>query len=118
MKVISAGVGAALLTAALALSYLASSNAQEMIENQEAIVTKYVNDSKEALANEDLKGAIKFAKKAIQADPNNKAGFKAYEEVLKAKYKPVDNGMQTPVSVPTQPSAQEDEEEEEGAMGC
>ncbi|MEA3315569.1 MAG: hypothetical protein U9Q30_06940 [Campylobacterota bacterium] len=115
MKIISAGVGAALLLAALLLSYLSSSNADKMIENQNAIVMKYVSDSKEALENEDLKGAKKFAKKAIQADPNNKAGFKAYDEVLKAKYKPLEVNS---VVVPTQPSVEDDEEEDEGAMGC
>jgi len=121
MKVVSAGVGAVLLTASFTLAYLANNNAQEMIANQNEIVMKYVDDSKEALENEDLNGAKKFAKKAIQADPNNKAGFKAYEEVLKSKYKPTEvensNIETNSVVTPIQPSVEE-EEEDEGAMGC
>ncbi len=123
MKVVSAGVGAVLLTASFSLAYLSSNSADKMIEKQNAIVMKYVNDSKKALENKDLKSAKKFAKKAIQADANNKAGFKIYEEVLKAKYKPVEleNSSTTvnSVVVPAQSSPQNDEEEEdEEAMGC
>lgn len=114
MKVISAGVGAVLLTASLTLAYLSNNNAEKMIANQDAIVMKYVNDANEALENDDLKTAKKLAKKAIQADPNNKAGFKAYDEVLKTQYQPVDMGN-TNVVAPVQPSVEEEEEED---MGC
>lgn len=116
MKVVSAGVGAVLLTASLTLSYLSNSNAKKMIENQNAIVMKYVSDSTKALENEDLKGAKKFAKKAIQADPNNKAGFKAYEAVVEKKFKPIDSDVDTQ-SAPAVPDLAPAYEEDED-MGC
>jgi hypothetical protein len=90
MKVVSAGVGGALLSASLVLAYLSNNNAEQMIENQNAIVMKYVDDSTKSLQSENISGAIKFAKMAIVADPKNKAGFKAYEKAMELKYKPKD----------------------------
>jgi len=113
MKVISAIVGIILLGASFTLAYLSNSNVEQMNKNKEAIVMKYVNDSTVALEEGNFKVAIKFAKLAIAADPKSKAGFKAYESVMQAKYKPSEN------SAPTQtaPAAQEEEDEEED-MGC
>jgi hypothetical protein len=114
MKVISAIVGLVLLTASFTLAYLSNNNAQQMIENKQAIVMKYVNDSASALEEENFKEAIKFAKLAIAADPKSKDGFKAYEEVMKVKYKPSEEST---TQTPTAPEAQEEDEEEED-MGC
>ena len=113
MKVLSTIVGIALLGASLVLAYLSSSNSAQMIKNKNAIVMKYVEQSTKALEEEDIKGAIKAAKLAIAADPKNKAGFKAYEDAIEAKYKPNEESQDE--STNEQPS--EDEEEEED-MGC
>jgi len=109
MKIISAIVGLVLLLASLVLAYL-SSNVEQMDKNKEAIVLKYVNNSTTALEDENYKAAIKFAKLAIIADPKNKAGFKAYEAIMEAKYHSNQN------EAPTTPTADEGEDEED--MGC
>jgi len=114
MKVISAIVGLILLGASFTLAYLSNNNAEQMIQNKQAIVMKYVSDSTSALENSNYKDAIKFAKLAIAADPKAKDGFKAYEAIMKAKYKPSqDSTTQAPVA----PAAVE-EEEEAPDMGC
>ena len=114
MKVISAIVGLILLGASFTLAYFANNNAEQMIKNKQAIVMKYCGDSNTALENNNFKEAIKFAKLAIAADPKAKDGFKAYEKVMKAKYKPSqDSTTQAPVA----PAAVE-EEEEAPDMGC
>jgi len=113
MKVISAIVGLVLLGASFTLAYLSNSNVEQMNKNKEAIVMKYVSDSSIALEDGDYKVAIKFAKLAIAADPKSKVGFKAYDAVMEAKYKPSENETSTQ----TAPEVDEEEDEEED-MGC
>ena len=113
MKVISAIVGLILLGASFTLAYLSNNNAEQMIQNKQAIVMKYVSNSTSALENSNYKEAIKFAKLAIAADPKAKDGFKAYEAVMQVKYKPSQNSTTTAVA----PAAVEEEDEEED-MGC
>ena len=116
MKVISAIVGLVLLGASFTLAYLSSSNAEQMIQNQDKIVTQYIEKSNTALEEENFSEAIKFVKLAIVADPKSKEAFKTYEMILETKYKPADDDEvegETPVS--HQPSA---EQEEEVEMGC
>jgi len=114
MKVISAIVGLILLGASFTLAYLSNNNAEQMIQNKQAIVMKYVSDSTIALEEGNYKVAIKFAKLAITADPKAKDGFKAYEDVMKAKYKPSQNST---TSNQVAPAAVEEDDEEED-MGC
>jgi Tfp pilus assembly protein PilF len=112
MKVISAIVGIILLGASFTLAYLSNSNATKMLANKDAIVMKYIDNSNKALENEDIKGAIKFAKSAIKADPSNKEAYKTLENIYMVKYKPNEDEEE---NTKEQPS--EDEEEEED-MGC
>lgn len=88
MKIISSIVGAALLIAALILSFQTSKNGEEMKANKDVIMTKYIAESDKALSTGDVNVAIKFAKMAIQFDPNSKKGFDAYEKIMEVKYKP------------------------------
>jgi len=121
MKIIQAIVGIALLSAAFGLAYLSKNNAEHLINNKNKIVTQYITQSNKALEEQDLKGAIKFAKFAIVADPKNKAGFKALESIYKVKYKPTeDNTAQetTPSKQTQQSPASQEEEEEDVDMGC
>ena len=115
MKVISAIVGLILLGASFTLAYLSNNNAEQMIKNKQAIVMKYCSDSSEALDNNNFKEAIKFAKLAIAVDPKSKEGFKAYENIMKAKYKPSEDST---TSEQVAPAAVEEEEEEAPDMGC
>jgi len=114
MKVISAIVGLVLLGASFTLAYLSNNNAEQMNKNKEAIVMKYVSDSTTALEEGDFKVAIKFAKLAIAADPKSKSGFKAYDAIMEAKYKPSEDETSTQ----TAPAETEEEEEEAPDMGC
>ena len=117
MKVISAAVGIVLLMASLILAYLSNSNATEMLAKKDAIVMSYIQKSNDALEVEDLKGAIKFVKLAIQVDPKSKVAFKTYESIMETKYKPAqseDDGEDS--SSNEAPSADDEEEEED--MGC
>ena len=86
MKVISIIVGLFLLGAAAALSYISANNGEKMMAKRDAIVMKYVNLSDNALEDEDIKGAIKYAKLAIQADPKNKKGYVCYSNAMEEKY--------------------------------
>jgi|GEM_PF-2615594 len=117
MKVVSAGVGAALLTASLVLAYLSNSNAEKMIANQDAIVMKYINDSTKALESDNISGAIKFAKMAIVADPKSKIGFKAYEKAIELKYKPLQS-EEGAIQAPIEREKPTIEIEEAPDMGC
>lgn len=126
MKIISATVGVILLIAAVLLSYLSSTNGEAMLAKKDAKVVEYVTKSKEALKVEDVAGAQKYAKLAIETDPKSYKGFQAYDKVLKFKYKPQET-ISTPVVENTQPSYQEedddeDEEDDSGViqveMGC
>jgi len=93
LKVISAIVGIVLLLAALVLSYL-SSNGEVMLAKQDAKIMEYVVKSQEALKDEDVMEALKYAKLAIIVDPTNRKGFKAYEAAVELKYKPTEDLMQ------------------------
>ena len=116
MKVISAIVGIVLLSASLILAYLSNNHANEMIVKKDAIVMKYVNDSDKALKSGDIKGAIKFAKLAIKADPNSKKGYICLENAYTKKYKSDEEESSSKYdNTPTQPTQEEDEEED---MGC
>ena len=117
MKIIQAIVGIALLSAAFGLAYLSKNNAEHLINNKNRIVTQYVTQSNKALENEDLKSAIKFAKLAIAADPNNKVGFKALEDIFEIKYKPSQEETNTYNQTQESPASNE-EEEEDVDMGC
>ncbi len=86
MKIISIIVGLVLLGAAAALSYVSANNGAKMLAKRDAIVMKYINLSDNALEDEDIKGAIKYAKLAIQADPKSKKGYICYSNAMEEKY--------------------------------
>lgn len=123
MKVISAVVGAVLLLSAVILSFISSSSGERMMAKQSAMVTKYVEASKESLDNGDIEKAIKMAKFAIGADPKSKAAFRSYESALETKFKPApsdDWGAATGGSNDwsTTQEAPASEEAEDDEMGC
>ncbi len=86
MQKLSIFVGIVLLLASLALSYISANNGAKMMAKRDAIVMKYVNLSDNALEDEDIKGAIKYAKMAIQADPKSKKGYVCYTNAMEEKY--------------------------------
>ncbi len=86
MKTLSIIVGLMLLAAASVLSYVSANNGSKMLENKETIVIQYVDASEEALEDEDISKALKYAKLAIQADPKDRRGFLSYEKAMDAKY--------------------------------
>ncbi len=86
MKIISIIVGLILIASAAALSYVSANNGAKMLQKRDAIVMKYVNLSDSALEDEDIQGAIKYAKMAIQADPKNKKGYTCYTNAMEEKY--------------------------------
>jgi len=86
MKTLSIIVGLMLLAAASALSYVSANNGAKMLENKETVVIQYVDASEEALEDEDISKALKYAKLAIQADPKDRRGFISYERAMDAKY--------------------------------
>jgi hypothetical protein len=119
-KIISVVVGAVLIVAAITLSFVASGTAEDIKASKEKLITQYVKKSEEALAAEDIKGAIKYAKLAIGVDPKGKEGYKCYKNAMELKYKPqqtVQQTQQTTTVAPVQ-AQPEEEEEEEDAMGC
>ncbi len=119
MKPISGIIGIVLLIASTLIVILSTSD-ETYLEKKDAMVMKYVIHSNEALEQENIKDAIKYAKLAIVVDPKNKKGFKAYEKAIELKYKPSQSEEieeDEPTSQ-TQPSAEEEEEEEAPDMGC
>ena len=118
MKIISGVIGIVLLIASTLIVVLSTSE-ETYIEKKDAMVLKYVEHSNQALIKEEINEAIKYAKLAIAVDPKNKKGFKAYEEAIELKYKPSQSEIveDEPISQ-TQPSAEEEEEEEAPDMGC
>ena len=111
MNIISSVVGTVLLIAAFTLAYLSSNNGEALLAQKDAIVMQYVDKSNEALEQEELKAAIKYAKLAMQADPKNKNGFDAYDRAMEVKYDVESTDQQSS-------PANEDEESEDGDMGC
>ncbi len=109
-------VGAVLLVAAFVLSYASYTKGEAMMAKKEALVMKYVKASDDALAKSDIKGAIKYAKMAIEADPKDKKGYVCYNNALVAKYKPVkaeSSGEEAPKKEAPAPS-----EEDDSLLGC
>jgi hypothetical protein len=86
MQKLSIAVGLVLLIAATVLSYVSANSGAKMLAKKDAIVMKYVNASDTALEDEDIKGAIKYAKMAIQADPKSKKGYICYTNAMEEKY--------------------------------
>ncbi|HIP13060.1 MAG TPA: hypothetical protein EYG73_10135 [Arcobacter sp.] len=116
MKPISGIVGLVLILASVVVVVLSTSE-ESYLDKKNNMVEKYVSNSKQALANDNIKGAIKYAKLAIIVDPKNKKGFKAYEAAIELKYKPSED-EQDDSSDEERPSADDEEEEEAPDMGC
>jgi hypothetical protein len=117
MKLISGIVGIALLVASMVLVVLSTSD-ETYLDKKDAMVVKYVQHSTQALNNENIKDAIKYAKLAIAVDPKNKKGFKAYELAVELKYQPSQEDTMEDAPKREQPSEIEEEEEEAPDMGC
>ena len=117
MKLVSGVIGIVLIIASTFIVMLSTSE-ETYIEKKNAMVVKYVEQSNKSLENEDIAGAIKYAKLAIVVDPKNKKGFKAYELAIELKYKPSEEEESyDDSSIQTQPSS-DDDEEEAPDMGC
>ncbi len=108
MKILSIIVGLILLAASATLSYVSANNGAEMLAKKDAIVMQYVDASDEALDDEDITGAIKYAKLAIQADPKSKKGYICYTNAMEEKYQTDEEDSDSP----------EAESSEESFMGC
>lgn len=114
MKLISGSVGAILLLVAITLSFISLKNGSAAQARQNGIVTKYVKQSDAKLASGDIQGAISAAKLAIQANPENNAGYTAYQNALKTEYKPAEGSSPIPTPAPAPaPSSGDDD-----SMGC
>lgn len=114
MRVVSGIIGLVLILVAVIIIVL-STGEESYSAKKEAMVQKYVANSQKALEQDNIKEAINFAKMAIEADVKNKAGFKAYEEALKTKYKPSEEMITSPV---IEESPVEEKIEEAPDMGC
>jgi len=113
MKAISGIVGLVLILAAVVIVVLSTSK-ETYAEKQAAIVQKYVDLANEALMNDNYKGALKFAKMAIEADPTNNNGFKIYESVMNLKYQSAAPAEPAATQQSAPAAAQADEED----LGC
>ncbi len=111
MKKISAIVGIVLILAAVTLSIVSLKSGNAQLRAQKAIVTKYVNLSASDLENNNIQGALKNAKLAIQANPMDNAGFISYQNALKLEYQP--NGPSSQPAAAPAPSSSSDD-----SMGC
>ena len=119
--------GAIILVAGMALAAYASTNGPALTQAKARTVNKYLGLSQAALAKADRKGAEKFALKALQSDPENKAALAGLKKVILASCpaqtaaahptaasqpKPAGTVQSKPAK-PAQPAAEDDEE-----MGC
>ena len=114
---VPAVVGAVLLVFAILLSVVSNGNANARKQRVQKIVLKYKQLSDEALKNGDTDKAMKFAKLAIEADPNGKIGYACLSNAMSSKYKsaaPVANQTTTvaPANAPAPDSSGEDD------LGC
>jgi len=109
MRKISIIVGLALLAAASLLSFVSANNGSKILAQKEALVMQYVDASEEALDDEEISKAIKYAKLAIQADPKSKEGYDSYKNAMDAKYElQSEEGADSPNA----------ENSDESMMGC
>jgi len=116
-KIISV-VGIVLIVAAGLVASLSASK-EDILKSKKIICEKYVKNAQQALKSGDFKSALKFAKLAIKADPENKAGFKILAQIADAKCKasmPAAAKTNAPAAKPSAPAKPAPAEEEE--MGC
>ena len=119
MKFLSVIVGTGLLVAAIVLSFVVSSNGQNIIANQQKITTQYVNKSNTALASGDIGSAVKYAKLAISANPKGKAGFDAYTKAIAKKCEVTGVATTHPEPAPAAPApAPAATTDDSAMMGC
>ena len=115
MRTISGIIGLILILTAVVIVVLSTGDNSYAMK-KEQMVAKYITNANNALDENDYISAKKFAKMAIQADPTNNNGFKLYEKVMEAKFKPSfvpeipNGGEESPV--------QEEIIEEAPDMGC
>lgn len=115
---VPAVVGAVLLIFAIILSVVSNGNANVQKQRVQKIVLKYKQLSDEALKNGDTAKAVKFAKLAIEADPNGKVGYACLSNAMASKYKSVaapaanEQPTQAPANAPTPDDSSDDE------LGC
>ena len=117
MKVIAAIVGSVLIFAAVILSFVASGE-ESVIEQQNALVTKYVEESRSALEGGEIQEAIRYAKMAIAVDPKSAIAFKSYESALEARYRPAESEEPMDSMEPQEESPAEEAFEAAPDMGC
>ncbi|VAY87888.1 hypothetical protein MNB_ARC-1_567 [hydrothermal vent metagenome] len=117
MNPISGTIGLILILASVAVVIL-STDQDTYVNKTNAVVLKYIQQSKNALDNNNTNDAIKYSKLAIIANPKDKNGFKAYETAIKLKYSYTgDKNRHNIKNKKVQPS---DKESEDGEidMGC
>ena len=114
-KIISI-VGIVLIIAAGALAAISSSH-EDLLNSKKELCAKYTKDAKAALDQKDFTKAMKFAKLAIKADPENKSGYAILSQITEAQCsgKVPSNTATKPATnkATTKPAPAEEEE-----MGC
>lgn len=118
---VPAVVGVILLVCAVILAFTAHSSGQAQQERVAKVVAKYKELCEAAIKEGDVKKAQKFAKMAIQADPNSKAAFACYNEALLAtcpKAAPAAPAAAVQQPAAAQPAAPEADEDSDDDMGC
>ncbi len=118
MKIIPVAVGVVLLIAAIVLSFVSANNGAKILVKQDIVVMKYVNESDKSLKSGDINGALKYAKLAIQANPQGKKGYICYTNAMVAKYKPAKTQSTTAPVAPTQKKPATQPASDEGSFGC
>ena len=114
---VPAVVGAVLLAFAIFLSVVSNGNANAQKQRVQKIVLKYKQLSDEALKNGDIDKAMKFAKLAIEADPNGKVGYACLSNAMSSKYKSAaPAATQTTDTAPANAPAPDDSSEDD--LGC
>ena len=114
MRAISGIIGLILILTAVVIIVLSTGD-DSYTAKKEQMIQKYITNGNKALDENDYIAATKFAKMAIQVDPNNNNGFTLYNKIMEAKFKPQEN-IETDQIVEESPVQEEIEAAPD--MGC
>ncbi len=114
MRAISGIIGLVLLLTAVVIIVLSTGD-ESYAAKKEQMIQKYITNGNKALDENDYISATRFAKMAIQVDPNNNNGFTLYNKIMEAKFKPQEN-IETDQIVEESPVQEEIEAAPD--MGC
>jgi len=87
MRVISGSIGLLLILTAVVIVILSTGEDSYSMKKEQMVAT-YITNATKALEENNYLQATKFAKMAIQVDPNNNNGFTIYNKIMEAKFKP------------------------------